>query len=470
MPKKKFASWESSPNFRWVKMIGGKRHRITCKQLGLTEPDWTKERSWDKAKAYFDALEATLKQTVLEPEAKQLVEQLDKQLQFAKGNKPSEVAKLEATKATIEAEHFSIDGFVTDNTIEQTIKTIELLGGKITLPDGLTNQQLSMILGQGKVVREQLKQVKQVETSFTLKHQADRFLELASKSQEVKTATELKGAINRLVERWGESFDIRTIAESQMDDIYNFVIEADWQSKNKKFGMFKRFIKWGAKQKFYPLPLNFDDEMHKFTSQPKAVETWTDEQVIKALAGFTERVRLYALLCLNCGMTNVDIANLCYKPTYKVDNKTYSNLAWVDFEKGTITRSRIKTKRISNPPVTTYKLWPTTLELLKKHKADHETYVLTSMKNSKLVSKNKDLINMQWTRQTDKRRTMNLKNFRTVGATAVGSNVHYLPYRERYLANRPTSKGLTDRHYDAGTQSIMDEICDYLGRKFKQLK
>ena len=57
---------------------------------------------------------------------------------------------------------------------------------------------------------------------------------------------------------------------------------------------------------------------------------------------------------LNCGMYQNDIAELRQEE--------------VNWKKGTITRARSKTRE-RNGPVVTYKLWPETLCLLKKHRA-----------------------------------------------------------------------------------------------------
>ena len=68
--------------------------------------------------------------------------------------------------------------------------------------------------------------------------------------------------------------------------------------------------------------------------------------------GFSDKTKLYLLLMLNCGMYQNDIAEL-------LDEE-------VNWKNGTITRARSKT-RDRNGPVVTYKLWPETFALLKKH-------------------------------------------------------------------------------------------------------
>ncbi len=61
---------------------------------------------------------------------------------------------------------------------------------------------------------------------------------------------------------------------------------------------------------------------------------------------------MYALLGLNCGMSNTDLAGL--------------KKSEVDLKEGTLTRKRVKTGDNDNVPIVCYKLWPETLKLLKK--------------------------------------------------------------------------------------------------------
>ena len=69
---------------------------------------------------------------------------------------------------------------------------------------------------------------------------------------------------------------------------------------------------------------------------------------------------------LNCGMYQNDIAEL------KADE--------VNWKQGTLTRARSKTRE-RNGPVVTYKLWPETFALLKKHRAEGELALTTDEGN-----------------------------------------------------------------------------------------
>lgn len=77
--------------------------------------------------------------------------------------------------------------------------------------------------------------------------------------------------------------------------------------------------------------------------------------MLAACEGFPERMQLYLLLMLNCGMYQNDIAEL------RSDE--------VHWKAGTLTRARSKTRERGGP-VVTYKLWPETFALLKKHRGE----------------------------------------------------------------------------------------------------
>ena len=82
----------------------------------------------------------------------------------------------------------------------------------------------------------------------------------------------------------------------------------------------------------------------------KAVKTYPVATVRDCLRSLTPRLQTYALLALNCGMTNVDVGHLRHD--------------MLDLEAGTLTRKRVKTEDTEGVPSVTYKLWPETVAKL----------------------------------------------------------------------------------------------------------
>src|SRR5262249_35294296 len=154
------------------------------------------------------------------------------------------------------------------------------------------------------------------------------------------------------------------------------------------------------------LPGNIRSRRLRFNaSAPGKVETFTTEELralLGACDGFSERMQLYLLLMLNCGMYQNDIAELLKEE--------------VNWSKGTITRARSKT-RDRNGPGGTYELWPETLSLLKKHRAREGELALTTDEGKPLVrawleegaARRYDVIQSAWTRLAAKMRVKKIR-------------------------------------------------------------
>ena len=182
----------------------------------------------------------------------------------------------------------------------------------------------------------------------------------------------------------------------------------------------KQFISRLAEMKLIPLPGNIRSRRFRFNHSAAAeIETFTVDEVRALLAacdGFSERTKLYLLLMLNCGMYQNDIAEL------RQDE--------VNWSKGTLTRARSKTRE-RNGPVVTYKLWPETFALLKKHRAGGEL-ALTTDEGNPLVKywledgkmRRYDAIQSAWTRLAEKmggKIRLGMKHLRKTSATMLGS-------------------------------------------------
>jgi hypothetical protein len=174
--------------------------------------------------------------------------------------------------------------------------------------------------------------------------------------------------------------------------------------------------------------------LFKFGSDIKAVRRFDLGTVRTFLASLPDHCRLHALLALNCGCTQVDIAAL--RKDQLAD--------------GCITRKRIKTERIADVPTVRYRLWASTLALLNKFPSPHPTLLLTSSTGTPLVRKEYDAdgkvkqydgVSQQWKRCKERMTKelkklqaegkvnkdadmvwIRLKDFRSIAATAIRSS------------------------------------------------
>jgi integrase len=208
----------------------------------------------------------------------------------------------------------------------------------------------------------------------------------------------------------------------------------------------KQFISRLAEMRLISLPGNIRSRRFRFNhSAPAKIETFTVEEVCTMLSGcdgFSERTKLYLLLMLNCGMYQNDIAEM------RKDE--------VNWTKGTVTRARSKTRE-RNGPVVTYRLWPETFALLKKHRATKGELALTTDDGNPLVRywleegdvRRYDVIHSAWTRLAAKlglrKIRLGMKHLRKTSATLLGQHPQYKFFANHFLADSPRS--MADKHY-----------------------
>ena len=95
-------------------------------------------------------------------------------------------------------------------------------------------------------------------------------------------------------------------------------------------------------------------------------QSYTPEEVKRLFNDASERTRLYILLALNCGYTQMDISTLDHR--------------MIDWKTAVVTRPRHKTGQDSKS-----KLWPITLELLRKHATAKQGLVLIGENGNPLL-------------------------------------------------------------------------------------
>jgi len=204
----------------------------------------------------------------------------------------------------------------------------------------------------------------------------------------------------------------------------------------------KQFISRLAEMKLIPLPGNIRSRRFRLNHSAAArIETFTPEEVRGFLKTAPERMKLYLLLMLNCGMYQNDIAELSAHE--------------VDWKKGTLTRARSKTRE-RNGPVVTYKLWPETFALLKKHRAEGDL-ALTTDEGNPLVRywledgkmRRYDSVQSSWSRLAQKmgvgKHRLGMKHLRKTSASLLGQHPQFKFYANHFLADSP--KSVADRHY-----------------------
>jgi integrase len=161
-------------------------------------------------------------------------------------------------------------------------------------------------------------------------------------------------------------------------------------------------------------------------------------------------------------MTQVDISDLRHEE--------------VDWKAGRIIRKRSKTKDHDNVPTVNYPLWPSTLELLKKHKSSDPERVIVNRSGGPLKAEalqagkfsKRDAIGSAFLRLCEEASIEGLtfKHLRKTGASTLRKHRDYKTYDWIYLGHSP--RNIAERHYSEESQDLFDEAIRWLGKQFEQ--
>ena len=435
-------SWEGEPNFRWVKMHKGHRYRVHCADLPITRENWTWEGSYQAANEWWTKKLATLQTVAIDPSAAEVL----RRIEWLKNHKEEEEAK------SLEA--LAKEGKDSDEeTAKDVLALLRSQGFTIEVPEGADMQIVKEVFG-GMQIWQERRAREEPKPSNSLSTACDDFLRLSQANQKANTFRELKAFIDKLPDDLPAEID--AIDERIVSATFERFAESTMSAgrKKKHWGFFKRFVKFLCESnRLKAIPRNLDSRIFQFRVSPSAIKTHTTEEVKAVLKALPKRLKLFALLGLNCAMTNADISALKHDAV----------------KDGYLIRKRVKTEQHTNVPTVKYKLWKETLKLLMKFKSNHETLWFTSNKNTELVCKRivggkvvqKDLIAKVWKKAKAK---IMLKEFRSIGSTALESSKEYAHFSTILLGHSPRS--VKDRHYSAYSQERFDEALDWLARQF----
>ncbi len=412
--RKVIMTWDGR-NLQWQKMFQGLRFRVTCSELGLPRELWTKNDSYLKANEWWEAMRGTLT-----PLAK------------AGGQEQLDEAKT-AGLAAIE--------------LKTLLARLELLPKTIDEPTMARMNELASIINPASTGDNSIGKA------------LDDFLAIVGKNQKPKSFRETKDFVDDLRDFGtvlNERMGCQQIHEEKVSKVWMHLDSLSLASitKKKRWTIFRRFVRYLFEQGKIDLPRNLGSKLFAFKTTPSAIKTYSPEVVRAELASLPERLRVWALLGLNCGMTNADIGNLHKSQVVN----------------GYLTRKRVKTERTDNVPTVTYLLWAETIELLDKFKsAASSEFWFVSQDGTPLVSsriedgkaKIKDLVALRWKRYG--KATIMLKQYRSIAATALESHAEYGRFVSYFLGHSP--KSIKDKHYAAPSQKLFDTALLWLKKE-----
>ena len=259
-----------------------------------------------------------------------------------------------------------------------------------------------------------------------------------AKSINAKLLEDYHGRLLKLMKR----IDGKRFSKSRADDALQVV---------------KDLTRWLWEHERISLPRN----LKKLTISRGAgkVEPISDKDLKTLLGAASESTKLYCLLMLQCGMTQIDIADLKHSE--------------VDWKSGRIIRKRSKTGDHEHVPTVDYKLWGETFRLLKKFKSKHNELVLTNengeplkidgrrgdryFKNDNIASAFNRLRAKMGVQATP-------KQLRKAAATKLASHPEHSRYVPHFLGHSPRT--IADKHYVKPSRPQFDKAIKWLAEQY----
>ena len=279
-------------------------------------------------------------------------------------------------------------------------------------------------------------------------------------------------------EQWlGSGVHVKEINGTTLRDFYQHLLGQPFGNIRRRnlFNAAKQWIRWAWKQddvELETLPKAMNDDDLKFLAHLNrdGEETevsedllFTPDEVTAMTTGLPLRWRCYVALCLNCGFTQIDLANL------RKDQ--------IDLEAGRVIFRRTKTKRHKSAPKVNYKLWPVTIDLLKKTMSDDPVYFFTTKNGNQLRTeelvdgkiKRWDTVGSAWDKMRRRSRVPDkpFKYLRKTGSNWLRYHEEFASLQQTYLAQAPSS--VAGKHYTAypgKPHAFFDRAIDALGEHF----
>jgi integrase len=226
----------------------------------------------------------------------------------------------------------------------------------------------------------------------------------------------------------------------------------------------REFVGWLADRGAIPRPAW---KGRRFRLAPREPKPWTVEEYRAGLAASADKARLILLLMANCGFYQKDASDL-------LDSE-------VDWDKGYIIRRRSKERHLKNAPRVRYKLWPTTLALLNKHRSGQEQVLTTDCGKPFVRERWKggsrvrvDSFN-DYFRRLRKRIAKAVPGFvgtpkgvRKMAATLLKKHPAHRAFVDHFLGHAPNTTA--DRYYAETPREEFDEAVLWLGRQLGQVE
>ncbi|QGJ68804.1 Hypothetical protein PBC10988_4670 [Planctomycetales bacterium 10988] len=269
-------------------------------------------------------------------------------------------------------------------------------------------------------------------------------------------------------ENWfGKGASIKGISGKVLSDFHRELLEQINSQRisqdyaKDRMNTLKSFVHWLWKMEAIEnLPRILDSNELRISKKLSTPAIFTIEEVKQLLEKAADRTKLYLLLMLNIGATQVDISDLLQDQ--------------VDWEHGYITRKRSKTQKHERVPEVRYTLWQETFSLLCQERAQNAERVLLNQNGQQLKVEELDatgrlqkIDNIASAYARLRRKTTikkPLKLFRKTSATLIANHKSFHGLESYFLGHTPQT--MSDRHYAQAPQALLEEATTWLGEQY----
>lgn len=476
MPAKPLMSWEGSPQFRWRKRIKGISLEITCKNLGLPRSKWTKEGSYLAANEWLRRRLSEIQSVEpdVDPDHAEAVDTITSLIEWASSHAPEEVRALGLAKAAI-LKSGGDEPFLDPGTVASNLEIARING--IHVPDDVDPTILQHLFGNRRIYQDRLKRHTKVKKDQTIGHLLDVFLNDLRLKQSPQSHDEIHRYLKSIpAEVWSHDAAAASIGPTTVTSHYRWLIGCDLEpdTHNKRTGFFRRFLRWLYQESHIDsLPRNIDSKDHRQRVEHRAIKTFKGiDRFIDTLVG---QEKAWALLCLNCGMTAMDLGKLFWQSEItdvwakvRIAGHPMRVCGVLDPADWTVTRRRSKTGSRKETPTVTYKLWPETIRAIESldlvrnglvfmHESGtpmrYDLYDATGKGQS--GTKRVDHFGASW-----RGKKIPLSKLRSIAADALSGSVEYRSFRNYFLGHAPASVG--ERHYFAEKPEIFCKALSFI--------
>jgi hypothetical protein len=470
MPRK----YLMSPTFkgrhaRWRKLYKGVPYTVNCSDLGLPEDQWTELGSYQAANQWWIAKKAEIDgrkgRKAVPPEVGAILTRLRQKVDYCqREGLGAEATVYAAALADAESQIAEGDYDLADvDPLALARSKLAALNG-VPAPSDPDPTTLNVQFGADALWADRLRRDQQVVLSKRVGTNLDNWYQLVFRRAKPSSVVNIQGYYREFKDlRSGtvvvlhEGMDVEVITEAKFEEVFKAIDAQDTENgtKKKKWAYFKQFVTYLSERRLIPLPNNFRSK-HLVFKVPTTGKLAPDVQAVRTfLDALPDRLKVYALLALNCGMNNVDIGKLRHTQ--------------IDWKKRTLTRRRVKTEDSPNVPTVTYRLWPETARLLRAEMNPDSEYVLTTEDGEPLYLDSKgeddaylyDRIKSRWRDhfKRGKKKPYTLKQFRFFGADLLKSSRAFRQDRDPFLGHAPRSTG--DKAYSSAEEDVT-HACEYL--------